>query len=315
MTRFTSRGVKALATNTGSPSVPPDRDPAAAAMRAGRTALATGAALVAFAANSLLCRVALATGAIDPAAFTALRLVSGAAALWLLAAVRGRTPTPRLGGSWPSALALFAYAAPFSFAYVTLGAGTGALILFAAVQVTMILTGVVSGERPTGVQWAGLALAVGGLVGLVSPGLSAPAPVGAVLMVLAGVSWGIYSLRGRSVADPMAATAGNFVRSTPLVLVFVVLLLPTLSLSPVGVMWALLSGAVTSGLGYVVWYEAVRGLSATRAAIVQLAAPVLAAVGGVVLLAETISLRLLLSGAAILGGVALAMVSRERRRT
>jgi drug/metabolite transporter (DMT)-like permease len=280
-----------------------------------RTALAAGAALVAFAANSLLCRVALATGAIDPAAFTTLRLVSGAAMLWLLVSVRMGTPALRLPGTWASAAALFAYAAPFSFAYLTLGAGTGALILFAAVQGTMIVAGLRSGERPTWVQWAGLALALGGLVGLVSPGLSAPSPVGAVLMVLAGMSWGIYSLRGRSVADPMAATAGNFVRSTPLALAMAALLLPSLDVSPIGAFWAVISGAVTSGLGYVVWYEAVRGLSATRAAIVQLAAPVLAAVGGVVLLGEAVSLRLLLSAVAILGGVALAMVSRERHRT
>jgi drug/metabolite transporter (DMT)-like permease len=279
-----------------------------------RTALAAGAALVAFAANSLLCRVALAAGTIDPASFTALRLASGAVVLWLLVAVRERTAAPRVRGSWTSAVALFAYAAPFSFAYLTLGAGTGALILFAAVQATMILAGLWSGERPTWVQWAGLALALGGLVWLVSPGLSAPSPVGALLMVLAGASWGIYSLRGRKTADPVAVTAGNFVRSTPLVFTLAVLLLPALSISPVGAMWAVISGAVTSGLGYVVWYDAVRGLSATRAAIVQLAAPVLAAVGGVAFLAETVSLRLLVSGAAILGGVALAMVSRERNR-
>lgn len=296
-------------------SARPGRDPAGAVPGTLKTALAAGAALVAFAANSLLCRVALAAGTIDPAAFTALRLASGAVMLWLLVAVRARATAPGLRGSWISAAALFAYAAPFSFAYLTLGAGTGALILFAAVQATMILAGLRSGERPTWVQWAGLALALGGLVWLVSPGLSAPSPVGALLMVLAGASWGIYSLRGRDVADPVAATAGNFVRSTPLVLVFVALLLPRLTLSPLGAMWAVISGAVTSGLGYVVWYEAVRGLSATRAAIVQLAAPVLAALGGVAFLAETISLRLLLSGAAILGGVALAMVSRERRRS
>jgi drug/metabolite transporter (DMT)-like permease len=297
-----------------SPSGAPGRVPVGAAQGPLRTALAGSAAMVAFAANSLLCRVALATGAIDPAAFTALRLASGAAALWVLVALRERTPAPRPGGSWTSALALFAYAAPFSFAYLTLGAGTGALVLFTAVQTTMIMTGLRSGERPTVVQWVGLALALGGLVWLVFPGLSAPSPVGALLMVLAGVAWGVYSLRGRDVADPVAATAGNFARSTPFALALVALVLPSVSLSPVGIAWAVLSGALTSGLGYVAWYAAVRALSATRAAIVQLAAPVLAAAGGVVLLGESISLRLVLSGGAILGGVALAMLGRERRQ-
>jgi drug/metabolite transporter (DMT)-like permease len=295
------------------PAGRPGRDGAGAASRPIRTALAGSAALVAFAANSLLCRVALATGSIDPVSFTTLRLASGAAVLWLLVAVRRRAPAPRLGGSWASALALFVYAAPFSFAYLTLGAGTGALILFAAVQTTMIAAGWRSGERPTAAQWTGLALAVGGLVWLVLPGVSAPSPAGARLMTLAGVSWGIYSLRGRDVAEPVAATAGNFVRSTPLALAMAALLLPSLDVSPIGAFWAVISGALTSGLGYVAWYAAVRGLSATRAAIVQLAVPALAAVGGVALLAETISLRLLLSGVAILGGVALAMAGRERR--
>jgi drug/metabolite transporter (DMT)-like permease len=215
---------------------------------------------------------------------------------------------------------LFLYAVAFSFAYLSLSAGTGALILFGVVQATMILAGLLSGERPHVLQWAGLLIAVAGLVYLVFPGLSAPSPLGAALMALAGVAWGIYSLRGREARDPIAATAHNFIYSVPLVLGASVLMRTHVHLSVKGVLLALVSGALTSGLGYILWYAALRGLTATRAALVQLVVPVLAAVGGVLFLSESITLRLFISAVAILGGVILAMsvngqVLRLNRKT
>jgi len=275
------------------------------------TTVLTTCAMVAFAANSVLCRLALGNGAIDPASFSAVRLVSGAATLWIILAItRGRQ---RAGdrGSWPSAFWLFLYAAPFSFAYVSLSTGTGALILFGAVQTTMILIGLLDGERPRPAQWAGLALALGGLAYLLVPGLTAPPLIGSILMAVAGISWGVYSLRGRGVKDPTIVTTDNFIRSVPMVLGLALLALPTLSVTGIGLLWAVVSGSLASGLGYVIWYAALRGLTATRAATVQLAVPVLAALGGVWLLAEPISIRLVVSGAAILGGIALAVTGRE----
>lgn len=271
--------------------------------------------LVAFAANSIFNRLALATRAIDPATFAATRLLAGAAMLLLVQSLRRRPAGPPGGASWSSALALFGYAAAFSFAYVTLDAGVGALVLFAAVQATMIVAGIRAGERPSPAQWTGLLLALAGLAWLAAPGASAPAPLGLSLMAAAGIAWGVYSVRGRSAADPTAATAGNFARAVPLALLpaAVALALGDVSLSRIGLLWAVLSGAVTSGLGYVMWYAVVREMTAARAAIVQLAVPVLAAAGGVALLGETVTPRLVVASAAILGGVALATLSRERQ--
>ena len=219
-----------------------------------------------------------------------------------------------LRGSWGSAAVLFLYAVPFSFAYVSLGAGTGALVLFGAVQATMLVAAVSSGERPHVVQWSGLILALGGLVYLVLPGLAAPSPAGCALMSIAGVAWGLYSLRGRGASNPLAETAGNFARSVPLAVGVSVVAAPHVRVSADGVLLAVLSGALASGLGYVVWYAALSGLSATRAASVQLAVPVLAAAGGVAFLSERITGRLILSAILILGGVALALTRTERRR-
>jgi drug/metabolite transporter (DMT)-like permease len=275
-----------------------------------RTLLWTATALVAFAANSWLCRAALRGGSIDPVAFTTLRVASGALLLWPLA----RWLEPGGGGSWRSGAALFAYAIAFSLAYVVLDTGTGALILFGAVQVTMIGAGMLHGERPAIRQWVGLAAALGGLVWLVSPGLSAPHPAGALSMAAAGAAWGAYSLRGRGQSRPIAETAGNFLRATPLALAAsAVASLGSGSWRPgaTGVLLAIASGTLTSGLGYAVWYAAVRGLSSTTAAIVQLAVPLLAAVGGVALLGERASLRLALASVPILGGVALALRGRR----
>ena len=265
-----------------------------------RTAALATTALVAFAANSVLARLALGAGAIDPASYSTIRLASGA--LMLLALAGGQ-----IGGSWPSAALLFLYAAPFSFAYVRLTTGTGALILFGAVQVTMIAAGLGAGERPHARDWTGLAVALAGLVWVVFPGLGAPPFVAAALMALAGIAWGVYSIRGRSGGTPLLATAGNFLRATPLALALSAVSRPTTHLTTHGALLAVASGAVASGLGYAVWYTALPRLTATRAATIQLAVPVLAAFAGVALLGEPVSARLVTSAIAILGGVAVAV--------
>lgn len=274
-----------------------------------RTTLLTTAALIGFAANSILCRLALGTHLIDAASFTGIRLLTGAIALAVLAAPTRPAGEKKIGGSWFSAAALFAYAAAFSYAYVRLDAGTGALILFASVQITMVGWGWFRGERPRPLEWVGLAVAFGGLVALNFPGLSAPDPVGAALMAGAGLAWGIYSLRGRSGHRPLASTAGNFLRCLPGALVL--FLLAAQYVSPRGMLLAGASGALASGIGYSLWYAALRHLPRTRAAIVQLAVPVLAAAGGIVFLYESASTRLVVSGLVILGGVALALLTRR----
>jgi drug/metabolite transporter (DMT)-like permease len=279
-------------------------------MPSARILALTVLALVAFAANSLLCRLALRSTAIDPASFTAIRLLAGAMTLALLMALRRRRP----GGNWPSALALFAYAAAFSFAYVGLPAGTGALLLFGAVQVTMHAYGLWAGERLSWVQAAGMLAAMAGLVGLLLPGLTSPPMGNAGAMLGAGVAWGAYSLRGKGGGDPTAATAGNFARAVPLALLLVLVAARPTGLDPMGVAYAVASGALASGLGYVVWYAVLPSLQATTAAIVQLSVPVLAALGGVLLLAEPITLRLVIASVAVLGGVALALPRRQRER-
>lgn len=276
-----------------------------------RTVAYATVALVAFAANSVLCRVALRQSTIDPATFSTIRLTSGAAMLLLVTAWTQRSGA-RVTGSWTSALTLALYAVPFSFAYVRLTTGTGALILFGSVQVTMLVAAVRSGERAHWAEWLGLVVALAGLVYLVLPGLAAPPLAAAGLMGIAGLSWGVYSLRGRGKSNPLAQSTGNFARSVPLVLLVSLLARASFHSEPRGVLLAVASGALASGLGYVAWYAALRGLTAMRAAIVQLAVPVLAAAAGVVLLAESVTLRLVLSSVMVLGGIALAIASRER---
>jgi drug/metabolite transporter (DMT)-like permease len=277
-----------------------------------RTLIYTGFALVAFAMNSVLCRLALGGAAIDAASFSTVRLVSGASVLLLITAlVKKRIPrTPR--GNWTSAALLFLYAIAFSLAYISLSAGTGALILFGSVQATMIIAALRAGERPHTLEWAGLFLALVGLVYLVFPGLTAPPVTSSVLMAIAGVSWGFYSLRGRGTQDPLSDTTNNFIRAVPLVITVNLIMLRGLHVSAKGIFFAVLSGALASGVGYVVWYAALKGLTATRAATVQLIVPILAALGGVILLSENISLRLLVAAFMILGGVGLALLGRER---
>ena len=286
-------------------------------MSSTRLILLTLFAMLSFAGNSVLCRLALRQTAIDAASFTTIRLLSGALMLGLLVHFRRTTAAAAaggqggIGGNWPSACALFAYAGGFSFAYLSLPTGTGALLLFGAVQATMILAGLWSGERLGMRQVSGLALALAGLVAIMLPGLSAPPLGGALLMLSAGIAWGIYSLRGRGVADPAGATAGNFLRAAPLSLLLSAALLAQQQLDGLGMLYAVLSGALASGVGYAVWYAALRGLTATRAASVQLSVPVIAALAGVLFLHEPISLRLLLASAAILGGIALVVFKRR----
>lgn len=276
-----------------------------------KTILFTGLALVAFAANSVLCRLALGAATIDAASFSTIRLASGAFTLLAVMMLFKEKHSFMQPGRWVSAVFLFAYAVPFSFAYINLSAGTGALILFGAVQATMIFAALRTGERPHRLEWLGLILAVGGLVYLVSPGLAAPPPTSSILMTIAGIAWGIYSLRGRGAVSPLADTTRNFIHSVPAAVGVNLVMLRHLHVTEEGAFLAVLSGALASGMGYVVWYAAIRGLTAMRAATVQLAVPVLAAAGGVVFLSEQISLRLVLSAIVILGGVGLALAGRQ----
>lgn len=281
----------------------------------------TALALIAFAANSILARAALTETAIDPVTFTAIRIVSGALVLWLV--VRTRQPAAPGRGSWASALALFGYAIAFSLAYVSLTAATGALLLFGAVQVTMVGWNLAGGNRLAPRQWAGFALALAGLVWLLLPGLAAPPIIPALLMIGAGAAWGIYTLRAKGAGDPIRATASNFLLASipALVVALIAAIIVTIkapmafvseaSIDPPGIMLAVASGALASGLGYVVWYAALKQIRTTSAAVAQLGVPVITAIAGVILLAEPLSLRLVLAGLAILGGIALVVVKRK----
>lgn len=270
----------------------------------------TSLALIAFAGNSLLCRAALTHTGIDPASFTTVRLVSGAVTLWILAMIHSGGISR--SGSWLSALALLTYAAGFSFAYVSLTAAAGALILFGAVQITMIGYGIWTGERMRMFQVVGILLACGGLVGLLLPGLSAPPLAGSLLMLAAGVSWGVYSLRGKASGSPLKVTAGNFARTVPITVGLSLLLLERASLNGAGIGYAVLSGALASGMGYAIWYTALPSLKSTTAATVQLSVPVVAALGGVVFLGEQLTARLVIASLAILGGIALVILVGNR---
>ncbi|MEQ8480999.1 MAG: DMT family transporter [Hoeflea sp.] len=284
--------------------------------------LITTLTMIAFAANSVLGRMAIGAPGdplIDPASYSAVRLISGAAMLMLLVAGTARRRvggSPEHRGSWTSAFALFVYATAFSFAYVALAAGLGALILFACVQATMIGWSLKEGDRPSVTEWLGLVTAFGAFVWLVSPGLAAPDPLAAATMAVSGIAWGIYSLKGRDSPDPLQATAHNFLRSTvfllPLGLIVAATALP-LHITAAGALLAALSGAITSGLGYALWYRVLRQIGGTLGAIVQLTVPVIATFGGVVLLDEAWTLRLALSSVLILGGVAVAILAKQKR--
>lgn len=280
-----------------------------------RTIFLTFLAMIAFAGNSLLCRMALKHTNIDATSFTSVRLISGALMLWLIVKFTQNValnPGSKTGqGNWISAFSLFVYAAGFSFAYVSLPTATGALLLFGAVQATMIGYGVWNGERLQSLQTIGLVLAIGGVIGLLLPGLSAPPVIGSLLMICAGIAWGVYSLRGKGAGDPTRVTSGNFLRSVPITVVLSLIMFQKMSLDYTGIWFAVSSGALASGIGYAIWYTALPSLKATSAATVQLSVPVIAAIAGAIFLSESITLRLALASVAILGGIAL--VIREKK--
>jgi drug/metabolite transporter (DMT)-like permease len=278
-------------------------------MPSARILVATLLAMLAFAGNSVLCRLALKGGHIDAASFTALRIASGAAVLWLLARQPHRDRT-RTAGDWTSALALFVYAAAFSYAYLGLTAATGALLLFGAVQALMIGAGLRGGERLGARQWAGLLCAAAGMLGLLLPGWSTPPLQSSLPMLAAGAAWGVYSLRARGRGDPLRVTAGNFARALPFAAVLGAAGLPWAALDATGLACAVASGALASGLGYAVWYAALPGLRVTSAATVQLSVPVIAALAGVTLLGEALTPRLVGASLAVLGGIALVVLRR-----
>jgi drug/metabolite transporter (DMT)-like permease len=269
-------------------------------------------AMIAFASNSLLCRLALKQTSLDAATFTFIRIFSGAVALWIIMRMRIGAHRAPLQGNWLSALALFGYAAAFSFAYITLSVATGALLLFGAVQATMILWGLRKGELLHLRQLCGLIVALAGLIALLLPGLSAPPLAGATLMLGAGVAWGVYSLRGRGTSDAINTTAGNFLRAVPLAVVLSMAFILRMRVDAAGIAYATLSGALASGVGYVIWYTALPSLKAASAATVQLAVPVLTAAGGILLLGEPLTVRFLLASVAVLGGIALVVLAPER---
>lgn len=277
-----------------------------------RTVLLTTAALIAFAANSVLSRLALGQQALDAASFTEIRLLSGAAMLYLLSSVRSRQLSAPSAGSWSATLMLFLYAVTFSFAYNTLDTGTGALILFGAVQMTMILITLMTGNRLHVLEWLGVVLAFSGFVYLVLPGVGAPSLNGFILMTVAGIAWGIYTLKGRGSTQPLLETTGNFIRTIPLLAVLAIITSGQAHYTVDGILLAVLSGSIASGIGYAIWYMALGRLTSTLAAVVQLLVPVIAALGGVILIAEVLSLRLLVSGALILGGILAVVFARSR---
>jgi len=279
--------------------------------KAFRTIGLTVIAMLAFAANSVLCRQALGQGLIDAASFASVRVTSGALTLVLIVLLRRRPRTPRTA-DWRSAALLFTYMAFFSFAYLSLSAGTGALILFAAVQLTMFSVALRQGELFSPLSWAGLAIAGLGMVYLVLPGVTAPDFMGALLMTIAGIAWGLYSLLGRGTTDPLEATARNFVYAVPLMLLVSLFFRGDFQTTSQGLILAVASGALASGCGYVIWYAVLPHLTATRAATVQLSVPALAAFGGVLLLSENVTLRLAIASAATLGGIALVLTQGSR---
>jgi drug/metabolite transporter (DMT)-like permease len=274
-----------------------------------KTILFTGIALIAFAANSVLCRLALGDNTIDASSFTVIRLLSGAIVLFAILRFSNKSK-PQSNNSWLAASMLFLYAVTFSFAYITLDTGTGALILFGSVQITLIFLALMSGNRLLIIEWAGVLIAFAGFVYLILPGVSTPSLLGFTLMTIAGVAWGIYTLKGKGSANPLADTATNFIRTIPFLILLALFTFQHAQLSMEGIVLAILSGAIASGIGYSIWYAALAGLSTTQAAVVQLLVPVIAALGGIVFVSETITLRLFFSAIMVLGGIFLVVVGR-----
>ena len=275
-----------------------------------KTILLTGLALIAFAANSVLCRLALGTNAIDASSFTILRLLSGTVILLIIIGVSRNAISTSSKGSWSASFMLFLYAITFSLAYISLDTGTGALILFGSVQITMILLSLFTGTRLHLTEWIGVAVAFTGFVYLILPGVSTPPLVGLLLMTVAGVAWGIYTLKGRDSKSPLMDTAYNFLRTTPLVIVLTFITMSHSTYTTEGILLALLSGSITSGVGYTIWYIALGGLSSTQAAVLQLSVPVIAAFGGVIFVSEAITFRLSVSATLVLGGILMVVLGR-----
>ena len=275
-----------------------------------KTAFFTVLALIAFAANSVLGRLALKEGAIDASSFTTVRLLSGALVLFIIIRINRNSSNQSSKGSWSASLMLFIYAITFSFAYLSLDTGIGALILFAAVQITMILLSIITGNRLYLIEWAGVAIAFTGFVYLILPGLTTPSLGGFILMTIAGVAWGLYTLKGRGSKNPLMDTAYNFFRTIPLVFILIIITFKTTHYSFEGLVLALLSGGITSGIGYTIWYIALGGLSATPAAVLQLLVPVIAAVGGILFVSEAITIRLIISATMILGGILMVLLGQ-----
>jgi len=271
-------------------------------------------ALIAFAANSVLCRLALGDDTIDAASFTVVRLLSSSLTLLIILNMTKRVNTSsdniESKGSWVAALMLFTYAACFSFAYVSLDTATGALVLFGVVQITMILVSISTGNKLHIAEWLGVILAFGGFVYLVLPDVTSPSLSGLVMMIVAGIAWAVYTLKGKSSTAPLADTAYNFFRTTPLVILLALIAYPSIALSMQGVILAVLSGAIASGIGYTIWYIALNSLSSTEAAVLQLSVPVIAAIGGVILVNEMLTLRLVIAVIIILGGILLVVLGR-----
>lgn len=282
-----------------------------------RTVALTSLAMVAFATNSVLARLALGAGAIDAAGYTGVRLAAGAVALVLIVTIVDRTPptTYRPAGSWLQAAALFGYAIAFSIAYLALGAAVGAIILFGSVQLGMVGRAIMLGDRPGPWEWVGLIAAFAALVYLVSPGVAAPPLWAAALMALSGLCWAAYSLLGRGSTTPLADTTGNFVRCLPVAIVLIAAGLWTATPAPAGLAYAIASGAIASGIGYAIWYAALPGLSRVGAASVQLTVPAIAAAGAVLFIGEPLTPRLIAASAAIIGGIAVTILAGERRRS
>jgi len=273
---------------------------------------ATVFALLAFASNSVLCRLALGENAIDPSSFTIIRLISGIIILMAVMQLSEKSNNVKLKskGSWLAASMLFIYAIAFSFGYVSLDTGTGALILFGSVQITMIITSVISGNKLHISEWLGLLIAFSGFVYLIIPDLVTPSLMGFMLMTISGVAWGFYTLLGRTSQSPLSDTVYNFLRTSPFILVLIFFGLNDIHLTYTGIVLAVLSGAIASGLGYFVWYIALKGLSVTQAAVVQLFVPIIAATGGVIFTHELITLRLIESSALVLGGILMVILGR-----
>jgi len=291
-------------------SIKPKSTPHSVNKQTIKTITATIFALLAFAGNSVLCRLALGENTIDAASFTSIRLLSGIVVLAVILKISQRKSEPGSKGTWLASVMLFLYAVSFSFAYISLDTATGALILFAVVQITMIFVSLISGNKLHFSEWIGLVIAFSGFFYFVLPSLTSPSLSGFLLMTIAGVAWGLYTLKGRASKDPLSDTAYNFIRTLPFVVILMLVTFQDALITQQGILLAVLSGAIASGIGYAVWYIALSALSVTQAAVVQLFVPIIAAIGGIIFASEIVSLRLVLSSIMILGGILIVVLGR-----